>query len=303
MRPLTRATANPHAEDSTLAASGRVGSARRPRRGRRLDPAGVIGGALLAAIILACAAAPILARADPLAVDLLRQFEGPSRAHPFGTDNFGRDLLARILHGGRVSLAVAALATATVLAISIALGTLAGYFGGLLDAVAMRLADLTLASPRLVLAIAIAGLLGAGLASVAVAIVAVSWATYARLVRGMTLQLREEGYVAAARALGATPTHLIRRHLLPGLAGRVAVLVTLDFGYIILNVSSLSFLGLGVRQPTAEWGAMLSEGRLFFADQPQLMLFPGLAIFLTVLAANLLGDALRDALDPLRVRR
>jgi ABC-type dipeptide/oligopeptide/nickel transport system permease subunit len=198
---------------------------------------------------------------------------------------------------------VAALTTATVLAISVTLGTLAGYVGGALDALVTRLADLTLAFPRLVLAIAIAGLLGAGLWSVAIAIVAVSWATYARLVRGMTLQLREEGYVAAARALGASPTHLIRRHLLPGLAGRVAVLVTLDFGYIILNVSSLSFLGLGVRQPTPEWGSMLNEGRLFFAQEPQLMLYPGLAIFITVLAANLLGDALRDALDPTRVRR
>ena len=274
------------------------------RRGwRRLDATGLVGGGLLAAIILACLAAPLLTGADPLAVNLLDQFQGPSRAHPFGTDSFGRDLLARVLHGGRVSLAVAALATTTVLLISVTLGTVAGYFGGPLDGLIMRLADLTLAFPRLVLAIAIAGLLGAGLWSVAIAIVAVSWATYARLVRGMTLQLREESYVVAAHALGATPAHLIRRHLLPGLAGRVAVLVTLDFGYIILNVSSLSFLGLGVRQPTAEWGAMLNEGRLFFAQAPQLMLYPGLAIFLTVLAANLLGDALRDALDPLRVRR
>jgi ABC-type dipeptide/oligopeptide/nickel transport system permease subunit len=300
MRPAVSGAARP------IVAGGLRVAAQRPaarRRKWRLDATGLLGGVLLAVIVVACLAAPLLTRADPLAVDLLRQFEGPSRAHPFGTDNFGRDLLARVLYGGRVSLAVAALATATVLLISTALGTLAGYCGGALDALVTRLADLTLAFPRLVLAIAIAGLLGAGLPSVAIAIVAVSWATYARLVRGMTLQLREEGYVAAARALGAGPAHLIRRHLLPGLAGRVAVLVTLDFGYLILNVSSLSFLGLGVRQPTPEWGAMLNEGRLFFAGYPQLMLYPGLAIFLTVLAANLLGDALRDALDPLRAKR
>lgn len=302
MRPLARASGRPVGGARPLVATGRAAPTRRGWR-RRLDRTGTAGGALLAAIVLACLAAPLLTRSDPLAVDLLRQFEGPSRAHPFGTDHFGRDLLARILYGGRVSLAVATLATGTVLAISVTLGTLAGYFGGALDGVLMRLADLTLAFPRLVLAIAIAGLLGAGLWSVAIAIVVVSWATYARLVRGMTLQLREEGYMVAARALGASPAHLIRWHLLPGLAGRVVVLVTLDFGYLILNVSSLSFLGLGVRQPTPEWGSMLSEGRLFFVQYPQLMLYPGLAIFVTVLAANLLGDALRDALDPQRIRR
>jgi ABC-type dipeptide/oligopeptide/nickel transport system permease subunit len=164
----------------------------------------------------------------------------------------------------------------------------------------MRLVDLTLAFPRLVLAIAVAGTLGVGLPSVAIAIVVVSWAWYARLVRGMVLQVREEEYVLAARALGAATPHVISRHLLPALGGRVAVLVSLDFGTLILNVSALSFLGLGVQPPTAEWGAMLNEGRLYFAQAPELMLYPGLAIFFTVLAANLLGDALRDALDPRR---
>jgi ABC-type dipeptide/oligopeptide/nickel transport system permease subunit len=281
------------------------GAAPRParRRRRRLDPLGLLGAALLGLIALACLAAPWLAPADPAHIDLLHQFAPPSPAHPLGTDNLGRDLLARVLHGGRVSLGVAALATTVVLLVSAGMGTLAGLVGGRIDAAIMRLVDVTLAFPRLVLAIFVAGALGVGLTSVAIAIVAVSWAWYARLVRGMVLQAREEQYVEAARALGASPLHLARRHLLPSLAGRVAVLVSLDFGYLILNVSALSFLGLGVQPPTPEWGAMLSEARLFFAQAPHLMLTPGLAIFLTVLAANLIGDAVRDALDPRRVRR
>jgi ABC-type dipeptide/oligopeptide/nickel transport system permease subunit len=160
--------------------------------------------------------------------------------------------------------------------------------------------DLTLAFPRLVLAITIAGLLEAGLASVVVAIVAVSWAWYARVVRGLVLQAREEPYVLAAHALGASTPRVLLRHLLPTILGQVAVLTSLDFGRIILAISSLSFLGLGIRPPAPEWGAMLNESRLFFARNPELMFYPGLAIFLTVLGANLLGDALRDALDPRR---
>jgi len=273
-----------------------------PPRRRRLDATGLAGGGLLALIAIACAAAPLLAGADPTRIDLLRQFEPPGPGGPLGTDNFGRDVWARVLYGGRVSLAVAAVASSVVLVVAVALGSAAGYFGGLVDLVVTRLVDLTLAFPRLVLAIALAGLLGGGVVSVAVAIVAVSWAWYARVVRGMVLQLREEPYVLAARALGAPAHHVLRCHVFPGLAGRVAVLVSLDFGYLILNVSALSFLGLGVQQPTPEWGAMLSDGRLFFADHPALMLYPGLAIFLTVLAANLLGDALRDAFDPRAVR-
>jgi ABC-type dipeptide/oligopeptide/nickel transport system permease subunit len=264
----------------------------------RLDPTGLAGALLLALIALACVAAPLLAPSDPVRVNLPAQLQGPNWAHPFGTDNFGRDILARVLHGGRVSLAVAAVATLISLAISLVLGGVAGYFGGRIDDLVMRLVDLTLAFPRLVLAITIAGLLGAGLGSVVIAIVAVSWAWYARVVRGLVLQAREEPYVLAAHAVGASAPRILVRHLLPAIVGQVAVLTSLDFGRIILAISALSFLGLGIRPPSAEWGAMLNESRLFFAANPELMLFPGLAIFLTVLSANLLGDALRDALDP-----
>lgn len=280
------------AADGTLAA----------RKQLRLDPLGLAGGLLLLTIGLGSAAAPALTSADPMRVDLLAQFAPASAAHPLGTDGFGRDIWARLLYGGRASLAVALLASSIVLALALVLGSAAGYLGGVVDLVLTRLADLTLAFPRLVLAIALAGLLGGGLVSAAAAIVAVSWAWYARIVRAMVLQLREEPYVLASRALGAPAHHVLRRHIVPAVAGRVAVLASLDFGYLILNVSALSFLGLGVQQPTPEWGAMLSEGRLFFPDRPDLMLYPGLAIFLTVLAANLLGDALRDLLDP-RSRR
>lgn len=284
---------------------GAVGEPRAQVRRRfpRVDATGRVGALLLVIVVLACLGAPLLTTADPTRIDLPAQFQGPSLAHPFGTDNFGRDLFARILYGGRVSLGVAMAATTVVLAVSVLLGTLAGYLGGVPDGLVMRAVDLTLAFPRLVLAIAIAGTLGVGIWSVAIAIVAVSWAWYARLVRGMVLQVREEPYVVAARSLGGTTPRLLRRHILPALGGRIAVLVTLDFGYLILNISALSFLGLGVQQPTPEWGAMLSEGRLFFAEHPQLLVYPGLAIFATVLAANLVGDALRDALDPRRAAR
>jgi peptide/nickel transport system permease protein len=282
-----------------------AGSAELPRAGlrrpgllRRIDPAGLAGALLLLTIVLACLAAPWLTLADPVRVHLPAQHQPASWQHPFGTDNFGRDILARVLYGGRVSLGVAAAATAISLLVSLVLGGLAGYLGGLVDEVVMRLVDLTLAFPRLVLAITIAGLLGASLTSVVIAIVAVSWAWYARVVRGLVLQAREEEYIQAGRALGASVPRLLLRHLLPAILGQVAVLTSLDFGRIVLAISALSFLGLGMRPPAPEWGAMLNESRLFFARSPELMLYPGLAIFLTVLSTNLLGDALRDALDP-----
>ncbi|MFN8632986.1 MAG: nickel transporter permease [Chloroflexota bacterium] len=269
----------------------------------RLDPTGLAGAVLLTLIVAACLAAPLVAPSDPIRVNLPAQFRPASWDHPMGTDNFGRDILARVLHGGRVSLAVAVVATLISLLIGLVLGGLAGYLGGMIDDLVARLVDLTLAFPRLVLAITIAGLLGAGLGSVVVAIVAVSWAWYARVVRGLVIQAREEPYVQAARALGASTPRVLLCHLLPAIVGQAAVLTSLDFGRIVLAISSLSFLGLGIRPPAPEWGAMLNESRLFFARNPELMLYPGLAIFLTVLAANLLGDALRDALDPRRRSR
>lgn len=264
----------------------------------RVDATGIVGALLLTLIVVACVAAPMLAPHNPVQVNMGAQMQPASVAHPLGTDNFGRDVLARVLHGGRVSLAVTAAATAVSLVLALVLGGLAGYLGGSTDAAVTRLIDLTLAFPRLVLAITIAGLLGAGLTSVIVAIVAVSWAWYARLVRGMVLQAREEQYVLAAHALGASTPRIFLGHLLPAIGGQVAVLTSMDFGRLLLNISALSFLGLGIRPPAPEWGAMLNDGRTFFARNPELMLFPGLAIFLTVLATNLLGDALRDALDP-----
>jgi peptide/nickel transport system permease protein len=206
---------------------------------RQIDLTGLVGAVLLSLIVLACLAAPILAPSDPVRVNLPAQFQSQSLAHPLGTDNFGRDILARVLHGGRVSLAVAAVATLISLLISLVLGSVAGYLGGIADDLVVRAVDLTLAFPRLVLAITIAGLLGAGLTSVVVAIVAVSWAWYARVIRGMVLQARGEQYVLAAQALGASTPRVLVRHVLPSMAGQVAVLTSLDFGRIILAISAL----------------------------------------------------------------
>jgi nickel transport system permease protein len=253
---------------------------------------------MLACIAAICVFAPWLAPGDPTAIDLLAQFDPVSLAHPLGTDNFGRDIWSRIAHGGRVTIGIALAVALISVTLGVALGGVAGMLGGYSDALIGRAIDLTLAFPRLVLAIAITGLAGVGITTLVVAIVASAWAWYARMVRGMVLQAREEQFVVAARSLGCTRLRLFTRHLLPTVAGRIAVLATLDFGYLILNVSALSFLGLGVQQPTPEWGAMLNEARLFYAQEPRLMLWPGLAIFVTVSAANLLGDALRDALDP-----
>lgn len=271
---------------------------RAARRTLRLDVGAALGVGMLGAVVLAAVFAPVLVAADPVRVDLTAQFRPPSLTQPMGTDNFGRDVWSRVLHGARLSVGVAAAATAISVAVSLVMGGLAGYLGGRIDTFISRAIDVTLAFPRFVLAITVAGLLGAGLGSVVVAIVLVSWAWYARVIRGLVLQARQEQYVQAAEALGAALPRLMLRHLLPAVGGQVVVLASLDFGRIILTISALSFLGLGVRPPVPEWGAMLTEARLFFARNPGLMIFPGLAIFVAVFGANLLGDWLRDVLDP-----
>jgi peptide/nickel transport system permease protein len=185
-----------------------------------------------------------------------------------------------------------------VLTVGVTVGTLSGYYGGWLDQITMRLVDLIMAFPGIILAIAVAGMLGPGLTNVMLAIAAVSWVSYARVIRGMALSTRERDYVLAARALGANDLRIMVRHVLPGLAGPIVVLATLDMGRVILSISGLNFLGLGAQPPSPEWGAMLNDGRPFLHLAPQLMVLPGLAISLAVLGFNLLGDGLRDVLDP-----
>ena len=222
----------------------------------------------------------------------------PSLAHPFGADHLGRDLLARVLYGGRVSLSIALIVVALVVLIGVSLGALAGYFGGWADEVIMRLTDVFLAFPPLLLAIAIAAALGPGLTNAAVAIALTWWPWYTRLVRAQALSLRQRPFVEAAQVMGVNNFVIILRHILPNTLSPVLVQATLDIGSAILTGAALSFLGLGVPPPTADWGQMVNAGRIYFPDRWWYVTFPGLAIFIATLAFNLLGDSLRDALDP-----
>lgn len=257
---------------------------------------------ILTLIVLLILAAPWVAGQDPVDIDPLNKLQLPSGSFPLGTDNLGRSIWARIVWGGRLTLGTAGLAMAVILTIGVLVGTVAGLRGGWVDDLIMRTVDVLMAFPSLILALAIAGMLGPSLVNVLIGIAAVGWVTYARVVRGMVLSVREEVFVEAARSIGAPPWRLALRHILPNILSPVIVLVTLDMGGLLLSISALSFLGLGAQAPAPEWGRMLNDARPFMQTAPHLMLFPGLAIFLTVMALNLLGDGMRDALDP-RTRR
>jgi len=219
-----------------------------------------------------------------------------------GTDQLGRDLLARLLYGARYTLGTGLAAMALILFVGTSVGLVAGLLSGRVDVVLMRIVDVLLAFPSLILALAIVGMLGPSLTNVLIGIAAVGWASYARVVRGLVLSLREREFVEAAHALGASRLWVARRHILPHVLPTVVVLASLDLGNLLLAISALSFLGVGAQAPTPEWGRMLNDARPFLWQAPHLMLFPGLAIFLVVLACNFLGDGLRDLLDP-RMRR
>ena len=254
-------------------------------------------GGGLAALALAALAAPWVAPHDPVRVDLGAVFAGRSGSHLLGTDQVGRDVLSRLVHGARWSLGGAAVVTAVVTAVGVTVGAVSGWVGGFVDSLLMRVVDALLAFPSLLLALAVVAVVGPGLAGVLVALASVGWASYARVVRGQVLSLRERDYVEAARAAGASPPRLLVRHVLPHVASPVVVLATLDVGQLVLALAGLSFLGLGAQPPTPEWGAMLNEGRGYLFTHPELMVYPGAAITLTVLACNLLGDRVRDLLD------
>ncbi|HJV09054.1 MAG TPA: nickel transporter permease [Acidimicrobiales bacterium] len=280
----------------------RTGSRRQVLRALLRDWSAVLGLVLVSLLVLGAIFAPLLARHDPNHVDVLRKFLPPSRSFPLGTDNLGRDVFSRLLYGARVSIGASLLAGVLIVSIGTVFGLLAGYLGGVVDMVVGRILDVLLSFPSFLLAMAVLGLVGPGLRNLMIAVIAVSWAQYARIVRGAVLVEREREYVEAARAAGATRLRIMRRHVLPNIVAPVIVLLTLDMGIVLLQISGLSFLGLGVKAPTAEWGSMLAEGRNYLDQAPQMMTFPGAAIFLFVLGLNLLGDGLRDALDP-RTRR
>jgi len=254
--------------------------------------------ALTAAVGVAVLA-PWLPLTDPDAVDTPNRLRPPlSPGHPLGTDEFGRDLLARLVWGARVSL-LAGVATAGVaMLIGVGLGLMGGYYTGWIETVVMRLTDILMAFPYILLAIAIVAGLGSGLRNAMIAIAIVGFPVYTRLVRGVVLSIREREFVEAARALGGSDGLILRRHVLPHLVSPVIVAFSLDVGVKILATAGLSFLGLGTQPPTADWGSMLATGRQFVILSPHVVLLPGLAIFVVVLALNLVGDALRDFLDP-----
>jgi len=271
----------------------------RSRAARRFlrDPGAVVGAGLVLLLMLLAAFAPLLA-GDPLAQNLAERLQAPSGVHPFGTDQLGRDVFARVLWGSRISLAIGFLVVALSLTVGAFVGLVAGVLGGVWDDLLMRLTDIFLAFPALILAMAISAALGPNLTNVMVAVAAVSWPTYARLMRAQVLSLRGLEFVAAARALGAAQGRIAWRHLLPNSVAPLLVQASFDVGGAILTAAGLGFIGFGAQPPTPEWGAMVSETRNFISEAPWASTAPALAILTTVLAFNLLGDGVRDVLDP-----
>ena len=256
------------------------------------------GGVLLLGFLLLAVTAPLAAPRDPYAQNLYERLQPPSLANPFGTDDFGRDVLSRVIHGARISLRVGVVAVLIALVLGVPIGLVAGYWGGALDQVLMRAMDLMLAFPSILLAIAIVAVLGPGLENAMLAVGIVAVPQYARLVRASALSVRGQDYVQAVRALGAGDFHILFFSVLPNCLTPLIVQSTLGLATAILDAAGLSFLGLGAQPPLPEWGAMLTGGRELVLRAPWVLTFPGVAIFLTVLAFNLLGDGLRDALDP-----
>ena len=271
---------------------------RRILRALLRDRTAALGLAIVFGLCLAAVLAPWISPHDPNAVDVAQRFRSPSRQFLLGTDHLGRDTLSRLLYGARLSILSTFVATTAISCIAIAVGLVSGYFGGPVDALISRVVDVALTVPSLLLALAICAALGSGLPNVVIAIIVVSWAGYSRIVRGAVIAEREKDYVESARAAGVGVFRIMVRHVLPNIIGPIVVMTTLELGSILLAISGLSFLGLGVQPPTAEWGSMLNEGRAYLSRASNMMLFPGLAIFAMVLGFNLLGDGLRDVLDP-----
>jgi glutathione transport system permease protein len=258
----------------------------------------IIGGALVGLVVLAAIFAPLITSADPYEQMLADAMQAPSWAHPFGTDDNGRDLLARVLYGARVSLLEVVVGVGLAVAVGVPLGLTAGTIGGIVDQVIMWAMDILFAFPGVVLAILIVSILGPGLINLLIAIAIFSVPVYARLTRNVALGLKRMEYVEAARALGASTPRVMFDHILRNSLGPIIVQSTLTAGTVILSAASLSFLGMGAQPPLPEWGAMMSDGRNYLGVNIYLSLFPGLAIMVTVLGFNILGDGLRDLLDP-----
>lgn len=288
--------------ESPVAGRRRTG----PSIGARLrrSPQAIVALIILLTVILSAVLAPVLAPSDPLTQDITRRFrppiweQGGTTENILGTDSLGRDLLSRLMYGGRISLLVGLAAVLVQGGMGVLLGLLAGYFGGRWDSIIMRLADVQLAVPTLILAIAVIAVLGPSLQNVIVVLGITNWVIYGRVVRSEALSVRGREYVEAARVLGAGSSRLIWRHVLPNVAASIIVITTLEVAQMIIAEASLSFLGLGVQPPTPTWGGMIAEGRTLIATRWWLSTMPGVMILVTVLALNLFGDWLRDVLDP-----
>ncbi len=267
------------------------------------DKLALLGFIIIMVIIGAGLLAPYISPHDPIKVELSQRLQEPNGEFLMGTDHQGRCILSRVIHGTRLSLRTSFLVLVIIMTMGILVGTVSGYTGGKVDSFIVSIIDILLAFPGLVLALAIAGMLGPGITNVMLAIAAVHWVGYARIVRGMVVSIKEKEYVMAARAAGTTHVNIVLRHVLPNILSPVIVLATLDMGAIILSISGISFLGLGAQPPIPEWGAMLNDSLPYMQTAPWLMLFPGLAIFTTVLSFNLMGDGLRDIFDPRSIRR
>lgn len=257
----------------------------------------VLGFAIIAVMIIVAVFAPLIATQVPSEQNLAIRFQAPSGEHFFGTDNFGRDIFSNVVYGARISLFIGFLATILSVIFGTIIGAVAGFFGGGVDNVLMRLVDIILSIPSLILAIAISTVLGTGIRNLILAVSLSGITNYARIVRASVLSVKEQEYVEAAKIGGASNFRLIFRHILPNCLGPIIVQATLGVGTSILQAASLSFIGLGVQPPTPEWGGMLSQGRSYIQDYPHMTIFPGLAIALTIFSLNLFGDGLRDALD------
>ncbi|KFC71317.1 Dipeptide transport system permease protein DppC [Devosia sp. LC5] len=263
----------------------------------------MVGAAISLAIILCAIFAPYVATHGVEQMDMRNRFALPNAGHLLGTDNFGRDLWSRMVFGARISLTIAIISVVCSAVVGTVVGLVAGYFGGWVDQLLMRITDIFLGFPAIVLALAIVAVLGPGVLNVSFAIIVVAWTEYARVVRSTTLVLREQNYVQAARALGASPIRIIFKEILPNALGPIIVLASLGLGTAIISESALSFLGFGLPPPTPTWGWTLSYGTKFMRDAPWLSIISGATIMVTVLGFNLLGDGLRDVLDPRQLSR
>ncbi|MEW5721740.1 MAG: ABC transporter permease [Thermodesulfobacteriota bacterium] len=293
--PVPEQRTGPAGEDAGSASTNPLALIYRNIRHHPLALAGLI---IILALIAMAVFAPYLAPYDPYEIVQVDRLQPPSLRHPFGTDDNGRDVFSRVIWGSRLSLAAALVVLSLSSSLGILVGSIAGYMGGKVDEILMRLTDMFLAFPAMILAMVIASALGPSLLNAMIAISVVWWPWYARLIRGQILYLKTLEYVEAARALGAGNSRILWKYLLPNCTAPLIVQATLDSGYAILTTASLSFIGVGALAPTPEWGSMISIGRSFILAQWWFPTFPGLAIFLAVAGFNLLGDGLRDILDP-----